>query len=82
MPGGFPGPGFHVGVMGAGSLLWLLGGGSHNGSQNMGDLLLFSCQIAHDGKGSIFVFQEFCSSIKKTFYLAAKLGTRLSFYAV
>ena len=34
------------------------------------------------GKSLISIFQEFSSSIKKTFILARGLGTRLSFYAV
>ena len=41
-----------------------------------------SCQIAHNGKGLFFIFQEFSSSINKTFILARRLGTGLSFYKV
>ena len=39
-----------------------------------------SCEIAHNGKSLISIFQEFSSSINKTFILAGRLGTRLSFY--
>ena len=40
------------------------------------------CEIAHNGKSLISVFQEFSASINKTFILAGRLGTRLSFYEV
>ena len=39
-------------------------------------------EIAHNGKSIISVFQEFSASINKTFLLAGRLGTRLSFYEV
>ena len=42
----------------------------------------FLCEIAHNGKSLISIFQEFSSSINKTFILAVGLGTRLSFYGV
>ena len=44
--------------------------------------LQFSCQIVHNVKSLISVFQEFSTSINKTFILAGRLGTRLSFYEV
>ena len=51
-------------------------------TQNIWDQLLFSCEIAHNGKGLISLFQEFSTSIDKAFILAGGLGTGLSFYAV
>ena len=36
----------------------------------------------HHGKSLISGFQEFSASIKKTFILEGRLGTRLSFYEV
>ena len=42
----------------------------------------FSCEIAHNGKSLISVFQEFSASTDKTFILAVGPGTRLSFYEV
>ena len=44
--------------------------------------LQFSCQIVHNVKSLISVFQEFSTSINKTFILAGRVGTRLSFYEV
>ena len=41
-----------------------------------------SSQIAHNGKSSIYIFEEFSSCINKTFNLAKRLGTRLSFCEV
>ena len=42
----------------------------------------FSCEIAHSEKSLITIFQEFSSSIGKTFILAGGLGTGLSFCGV
>ena len=39
-------------------------------------------KIADNGKSLISVFQEFTATINKTFILAGRLGTRLSFYEV
>ena len=36
----------------------------------------------HNGKSLLSVFQEFSSSINKTFILVGKLGTRLLLYGV
>ena len=44
--------------------------------------LRFSCEIAHNGKSLISVFQEFPASVNKTFILAERQVTRLSFYEV
>ena len=41
-----------------------------------------SCEMAHKGKGLIFIFQEFSFSINKAFILAGGLATGLSFYVV
>ena len=38
--------------------------------------------IAHNGKNLISIFQEFSSSIKKTFILEGGLGAGLLFYGV
>ena len=43
---------------------------------------LVSCEIAHNGKNLISIFQEFSSSIKKTFILGGGLGAGLLFYGV
>ena len=40
---------------------------------------LFSCEIAHYGKGLISVSEEVFASIDKTFILAGRLGTGLFF---
>ena len=40
----------------------------------------FSCEIVHIGKSLISVFQKLSAGINKTFILAERLGTRLSFY--
>ena len=45
-------------------------------------LTLFSCEIPHSRKSLIPIFQEFSSSINKTFILSGRLGTRLSFSEV
>ena len=42
----------------------------------------FSYEVEHNGKGLVSVFQEFSAIINKTFILAGRLGTRLSFYEV
>ena len=42
----------------------------------------FWCEIVHNRKSVISVFQEFSSSIKKTFILVGRLDTKVSFYAV
>ena len=53
-----------------------------NNSQNISDSLLFSCEIAHNNKILISVFQELSASTNKTFILERILGTRLSFRRV
>ena len=40
------------------------------------------CDIPHSGKSFISVFEEFSSSINKTFIFAGGLGAGLSFYGV
>ena len=42
--------------------------------------LSFPCEIAHYGRNLISVFQEFFAGIDKSYILAGRLGTRLSFY--
>ena len=54
----------------------------YNNSQNIWNLLWFSCEISHNGKSLVSVFQEFSASINKTFILVGRLGTKLSFYEV
>ena len=49
-----------------------------NNSQNIWDLPLFSCEIAHNRKIFISVFQELSASTDKTLILEWILGTRLS----
>ena len=44
--------------------------------------LHFSCETVHNVKSLISVFQEFSASINKTFILAGRVGTRLSFHEV
>ena len=39
-------------------------------------------RIAHYGRSLISAFQEFFASVNKTFILAGRLDTRLSFYEV
>ena len=41
-----------------------------------------SCEIAHNGKSLISVFQELSANINKNLILAGRLRTRLSFYEV
>ena len=41
---------------------------------------MFLCEIAHNEKGLISVFQEILVNVNKTFIFAEGLGTRLSFY--
>ena len=53
-----------------------------NNSQNVWHYLWFSCEIVHNRKCLISVFQEFFASINKTFILAGRLSTGLSFYEV
>ena len=53
-----------------------------NKSQNIRDSLYFSCQIAHNGKSLVSVFQDFSASIYKLFILAGRLDTGLAFYEV
>ena len=43
---------------------------------------MFSCEIAHNRKSLISVFQEFSASGNKNFILAERMGTKLSFYEV
>ena len=45
-------------------------------------LTLVLCEIAHNEKSLIYVFQEFSASINKAFIFAAGLGAALSFYGV
>ena len=40
------------------------------------------CEIAHYGKTLVSVFQEFFASVNKTFILAGRLSTWLSFYEI
>ena len=53
---------------------------AYDHSQNVWHNLYFSCEIVQHGKSLITAFQEFFASIDKTFVLAARVGTRLSFY--
>ena len=55
---------------------------AYNNSQNTWSQLLFSCEIAHNGKRLISVFQELPATINKTFILAGSLHTGLSFHGV
>ena len=43
---------------------------AYNNSQDIWDLFLFSCEIAHNGKSLISAFEEFCASAGKPFVLA------------
>ena len=43
---------------------------------------MFSCEIGHNRKGLVSVFQEFSASINKTFILTGDLCTGLSFHVV
>ena len=38
------------------------------------------CEIAHNGKSLISVFQEFSARVNKTLISTPRLGTGLSFY--
>ena len=49
---------------------------------HLGELLKGKSEIVHKRKSLVSVFQEFSASINKTFILAGRLGTRLSFYEV
>ena len=51
-------------------------------SPGISEINSFSCEVAHEGKSLISVFQEFFTSISKFFNLVGALGTRLSFYGV
>ena len=53
-----------------------------NNSPNTRDWLQFWCEIAHYGQSLTSVFQGFFASINKTFILAGRMDTRLSFYEV
>ena len=46
-----------------------------NHSKNIWDKLWILCEIAPYGKSSISIFQEFLTSIEKTFILVGRLGT-------
>ena len=48
----------------------------------MFEITLVSCEIAHNGKSLVSVFQEISASINKTFSLAGGMSTRLSFYEI
>ena len=45
-------------------------------------LTLVPCEISHYGKILITVYLKFFAIIDKIFYLAGRLGTRISFYGV
>ena len=49
----------------------------YNDGQNIWEKLSFSCEIAHYGKISISLFQQFFGDIDKIFISGVRLGTTL-----
>ena len=61
---------------------FLIGILNYNRGQNICDKLQFSCEIVHDRKSFISIFQEVFANIDKILILGGGLATRLSFYDV